>query len=192
MFKLQDDLKAEDGYHVVELHSQDEEFAKILLEAMKVKGYDVYGFSDRGGSKQYAFVTAEFAEVLKERHMHSCRNSAGGIFELPTEAKKVDPQVIGRAFRTPTGCEVEIIDIKFRPDHQLDPLLLPPGIDAEDATTYGHRPKSVEVDLQERGIGSRIMGSQAEGIQPIRDMGDDFPIPSNACIEVDQPGSRNE
>lgn len=83
MFKLEDDFKGQDGYHVVELHSQDEEFAKILLEAMKLKGYDVYAFSDRGGSKQYAFVTAEFAEVLKERHHASCRNSLGGVIPHP-------------------------------------------------------------------------------------------------------------
>lgn len=90
MFKLEDDFKGQDGYHVVELHSQDEEFAKILVEAMKLKGYDVYAFSDRGGSKQYAFVTAEFAEVLKERHHASCRNSLGGV---------IDPQAVSRLLR---------------------------------------------------------------------------------------------
>lgn len=96
MFKLQDDFKSEDGYHVVELHSPDEEFAKILLEAMKLKGYDVYGFSDRGGSKQYAFVTAEFAEVLKERHHASCRNSLGGALNLPTTSVDLNTQIAGR------------------------------------------------------------------------------------------------
>ena len=96
MFKLQDDFKAEDGYHVVELHTADEEFAKILADAMKMKGYDIYGFSDRGGNKQYAFVTSEFREVLKERHHASCRNSLGGTLNLPTTSVDLNAQIAGR------------------------------------------------------------------------------------------------
>lgn len=184
MFKLQDDFKAEDGYHVVELHSDDEEFAKILLEAMKLKGYDVYGFSDRGGSKQYAFVTAEFAEVLKERHHASCRNSLGGALDpqmlgrhLSSHAPltlndhkrlldnprplhaEVDPQCIGRAFREPSQAEVVVVEM----------ATLPAGI--QQSLDRMKALDSVPVDLQERGVGSRIMGSQASGIEPIRTIG---------------------
>jgi hypothetical protein len=121
MFKMQDDFKAVDGYHVIEIHDKDEVFCQAVIEAMKVKGYDVYGFSDLGTSVQYNFVTAEFAEVLKERHHASCRNSASGIFELPTEAVKVNPQCISRAFRNGDGkADVKIVDV-FGIDHQAYP-----------------------------------------------------------------------
>jgi hypothetical protein len=79
MFRMEKEFTAENGYHVVEIHDKDEAFRQAVIEAMKAKGYDVHGFSDLGTSVQYNFVTAEFAEVLKERHHHSCRNSAGGI-----------------------------------------------------------------------------------------------------------------
>jgi hypothetical protein len=90
MFSMQEMFKPEDGYHIVELHCGDDHFRKALIEAMKIKGYSVYGFSDRGNSIQLNFVTDEFAEQLRERHLESCRNSLGGA---------IDPQVISRLFR---------------------------------------------------------------------------------------------
>lgn len=107
MFRMQERFKAIDGYHVIEIHDKDEVFRQAVIEAMKVKGYDVYGFSDLGDSVQYNFVTAEFAEVLKERHHASCRNSLGGA---------IDPQVISRAFRKDVPGEVKFIDHQAYPD----------------------------------------------------------------------------
>jgi hypothetical protein len=92
MFRMEREFRAEDGYHVIEIHDKDEVFRQAVIEAMKVKGYDVYGMSDLGTSVQYNFVTAEFAEVLKERHHESCRNSAGSIF----------PQSLAKALREST------------------------------------------------------------------------------------------
>jgi hypothetical protein len=144
MFKLDDEFKSEDGYHVVELHSQDEAFASLLVAAMQAKGYHVYGFSDRGGSKQYAFVDSQFAEVLRERHHASCRNSLAGAITIPTVPAEVDPQCIGRAFRKDSHQgDVVFVDIDL-------------GKDAPLEHTHGDR-KHVANDLSP-GLGSMIMG----------------------------------
>lgn len=140
MFKLDDEFKSEDGYHVVELYSQDEAFASLLVAAMQAKGYHVYGFSDRGGSKQYAFVDSQFAEVLRERHHASCRNSLAGAITIPTVPAEVEPQCIGRAFRKDSlKGEVVFVDIDLgnlpskhtHADSKFIPNDLSPGLGSQ-------------------------------------------------------------
>lgn len=144
MFKLDDQFKSEDGYHVVEIHSQDEAFASLLVAAMQAKGYSVYGFSDRGGSKQYAFVNAEFAEVLRERHHDSCRNSLAGVLGTQTLSKPIDPQCIGRAFR--------------KDSHRGDVVILNLNLGTDKPIEHTHGEKKFIPNDLSPGLGSQIMG----------------------------------
>lgn len=142
MFKMQERFKAVDGYHVIEIHDKDEVFRQAVIEAMKVKGYDVYGFSDLGDSVQYNFVTAEFAEVLKERHHESCRNSAGGL---------VNQQFLGRLIPLTPDVQQQLDRLKAMDEPSLV-INAPIKHDGQIHTHSG-------TGSLEPGLGSQIMGT---------------------------------
>lgn len=140
MFDMTKEFTAEKGYHVVEIHGSDQAVHDAVIEGLRVKGYSVYGRSVRETSVQLTFVTEEFREVLKERHLHSCRNSLGldylsyttlaeSVRAMDSHLKASDPDVIKDIIAAPV-------------------------------------PDVIEVNLQECGVRHRIMHSQATGILP--------------------------
>lgn len=83
MFKLQDMLKEEDGYHIVTIHAKDTVFRQAIVAGMNAVGYEPYSFSQHeDGNIQYAFVTQAKKKELHEHHLHSCRNSLGRAEEI--------------------------------------------------------------------------------------------------------------
>jgi hypothetical protein len=87
--------KAEDGYRNITMAVDDPAWHAMVHAAMEVAGYTSYGMNRSGedGKITFTFVTHAMASVLKERHMHSCRNSLGGIF--PNKLADIIPGRLG-------------------------------------------------------------------------------------------------
>lgn len=73
--------KVEDGYRNITMAVDDPGWHAIVHQAMEAAGYTSYGMNRTGedGKITFTFVTHAMAAVLKERHMHSCRNSLSTI-----------------------------------------------------------------------------------------------------------------
>ena len=141
MFDMTKEFTAEKGYHVVEIHGSDQAVHDAVIEGLRVKGYSVYGRSVRETSVQLTFVTEEFREVLKERHMYSCRNSLAGI-------------------------DTKLFVALAETVKDLDSHLLTGESDVIKGIIAAPVPDVIEVNLQECGVRHRIMHSQATGILP--------------------------
>ena len=87
--------KVEDGYRNITMADDDPGWHAIVHQAMENAGYTSYGMNRTGdeGKITFTFVTHAMAAVLKERHMHSCRNSLGGIF--PNTLAEILPGKLG-------------------------------------------------------------------------------------------------
>lgn len=80
-------FKPEDGYYNVTT-VDDDVVSNIVNTAMIMAGYSIYSVNRTvEGKRTITFVTNEKRAELHEAHMHSCRNSLGGI--IPDELKKV-------------------------------------------------------------------------------------------------------
>lgn len=141
MFDMTKDFTAADGYHVVEIHGSDQVVHDAVIEGLRAAGYSVYGRSVRETSVQLTFVTEEFREVLKERHMYSCRNSL-------------------------TGINARLFVALAETVKDLDSHLLAGESDVTKDILAAPVPDVIEVNLQECGVGHRIMRGQATGILP--------------------------
>ena len=73
--------KPEDGYRNITMADDDPSWHAIVHQAMENAGYTSYGMNRTGseGKITFTFVTHARAAELKEQHMHSCRNSLGGV-----------------------------------------------------------------------------------------------------------------
>lgn len=104
MFKLHEMLKQSDGFHIVTIHSTDVVFRDAMLEAMQAKGWETHSFSQLDDTTtQWAFVTAEKKKELHEQHLHSCRNSLGGIREVLSKKPGLIDGIIGKLRRGRLG-----------------------------------------------------------------------------------------
>lgn len=84
-------FKEADGY--INITMLDEQVMRSLLEkSMDLTGHSLYATNRTKGDGKVTltFVTKARAAELKEQHLHSCRNSLGGI--IPESLK----QVIGK------------------------------------------------------------------------------------------------
>jgi hypothetical protein len=80
-------FKEADGY--INITMLDERMMRTLLEkAMEGTGHSLYATNRTMGDGKVTltFVTNEKAAVLKEQHLHSCRNSLSGIIPEPLRA----------------------------------------------------------------------------------------------------------
>ena len=80
-------FKESDGY--INITMLDEHVMRTLLEkSMDLTGHSLYATNRTKGDGKVTltFVTHARAAELKEQHLHSCRNSLGGIIPEPLQA----------------------------------------------------------------------------------------------------------
>ncbi|ARV77252.1 hypothetical protein FDI21_gp081 [Pseudomonas phage Noxifer] len=89
-------FKESDGY--INITMLDEQVMRTLLEkSMDLTGHSLYATNRTNGDGKVTltFVTHARAAELKEQHLHSCRNSLGGIIPEPLREVQASIRSLG-------------------------------------------------------------------------------------------------